>query len=351
MKSATITWITYNNCGTYLQAYALQHIIKSMGIDNRIIDDSPVVYNSWIKAKIIRILRNIRETKNSTYYIYKKFAKSYLNIDRNYIIPKDLEKKYDIFICGSDQIWSVYLPFKSFYYLDFTNKKKIAYAPSTSTGLSTEEYIKNVKYLIERFDAISVREEDDAKMLSEFINKNIITVLDPTLLLTPNDWTRIEIPVYDSGYVICYFLTPNERYLNYAINYAKKNNKLLYIFSTDKTYANFGDKRIPSGPREFVSYIHHADKVLTDSYHASIFSILFKKDFTTFARFKESSDSNQNSRIENLFTKLNISFHFIREEELTKADEISIPDYDLVYQILDDEKAKSIEFLKNAIFD
>lgn len=351
MKTATITWITFTNCGTYLQAYALQQVLEKLDVQNDIIDDRRFVYSTPTKAKLSLLYYKLFSLPGSAFRNYRRFAKKYLHINSKFKDPEELNAQYDAFLCGSDQIWSVYSKVRPFFYLDFAQKKKIAYAPSTGADNCSEEYRRAVKPLIERFYAISVREETSAKMLSSFVDKKIDTVLDPTFLLTEEEWSKIEIPVKDENYIFCYFLTPNEWYLNYVQSYANRKNKKLFIAFNNKNYKKIGDKRITAAPQEFVSYIHNADMVFTDSYHASIFSILFRKEFVTFQRFDESSPKNQNARIENLFEKLNISDHFIKKNNLEVVDKLPIPQYIHVYEILSREKEHSLDYLKKALFE
>lgn len=351
IQTATVTWITYRNFGTFLQAYALQQTLKSMGVANHIIDDRSMVYASKLRMYLSELKCILMPWKDQTRRFYKKFAHRYLLIDSRFSCPDELNNRYDIFICGSDQIWSPYLKFKGFYYLDFTQKKKIAYAPSTGTGTCSETYQHNVKSLIERFDAVSVREEDGMKMLSSFLNKDVCTVLDPTLLVTTEQWESITYPIKETDYILCYFLTPNLWYMNYVKEYAKKKGLKLFIFATNPEYSHYGDSALKVGPDGFLSYIRYAKKVFTDSYHASIFSILFRKDFVTFERFAAHSANNQNTRVENLFQKFRLQSYFVGPRRLNEVETLPVPSYEKVFTVLEQERNKSLDFLRSSLFN
>lgn len=350
MKTATATWIFYENYGTFLQAYALQQAIIQLGHSNHILDDSFFYKKSPFTIIKNRIIDIIKCRRNRNHTLYKKFKKEHLIIDDKFTSVDEIESRYDAYICGSDQIWSPYLKFNPYYYLGFTDKKKIAYAPSTGTGTCDDEYKKNVKPVLEKFAHIAVREEAGAQMLSSFISKDIKTVLDPTLLLTQKEWKKVETTIdTDTPYILCYFLTPNKWYLNYVKEYARRHNKTVKIFNTNPLYKELEFDIVDAGPSEFITYIKNAEKVFTDSFHSSIFSILYHKDFITFKRFKDGGKKDQNARIANLFKKLEISSHFIGEEDLAGIETLEKPHYNNVETILEKHRNDSKEYLRNAI--
>lgn len=350
-RTATVTWISYRNYGTYLQAYALQRTLKNLGVRNTILSDKRYVSPSGFRGLLGRIKKSVFGRNDLSVALYKRFEEMFLEIDSHWS-ASNLDEHYDIFICGSDQIWSPYLPFNSYYYLGFTAKKKIAYAPSTGTGYSNVEYVNNVRSYINSFSHIAVREEDGAEMLSRFIDKDIKVVLDPTLLLDDNEWDKVEAQCtvnFEDDYIICYFLTPNIWYINYALEYAKQHCLKVKIFNTNQIYKEYGFDLVDAGPGEFISYIKQASKVFTDSYHASIFSILYNKDFVTFKRFRDGGEKDQNARIANLFEKLGISDYFIGEDAVDRIKQLPSPDYNEVESRLAVFRGDSIQFLQNAI--
>lgn len=349
LRTATVTWISYNNFGTYLQAYALQQVLIKLDCDNHILDDkriaNPITLRSLL-GKVKSLLLRTNHRANDSYY--RKFKDHFLQIDNCSL--GEANNNYDVFICGSDQIWSPYLKFEPYYYCGFTEKKKIAYAASTGTSQCNNDYIQNAVPYLNKFEAIAVRESGAAEMLQKFVSKEIQVVLDPTLLLTADEWMRIVPQAIGEKqpFIICYFLTPNRWYMDWVKEYSIKENKHLMIFSTHKEYAEYADCII-GGPQEFLSYIHHADMIFTDSFHASIFSILFHKRFVTFKRFKDGGGQDQNARIYNLFSQLNLSDHFIGEDDLEKIAALSSPDYAQTESILKRLRKDSLSFLQNAL--
>lgn len=363
IRTATVTWIKYFNFGSYLQAYALQQVLLQHGYENDILNDT-LIQSERIEKRHFGSLRKKVSclkvfVRNRRYFKaekviqrkYAAFAERYLRINDNVFPLSLLNLQYDAFICGSDQIWypSVDI-FSPYYYLGFATKKKIAYAPSIGTSDYPEEFIYKIRPLLNEFDSISVREEQGAEMLSTFMNKEIQVVLDPTLLLERQSW---EVLVKDKlsrkeKYILCYFLTPNSWYLDYVRRFAAQKQLPIKIFATHPCFLKW-DEFILAGPEEFLDYIYHSEYFFTDSFHGSIFSILFEKIFYTFQRFENTEKHNQNSRIVHLFSLLGIEEYLIKQAELAKIDSLLPISYDQVKQKLEVYRKESIFYLLNAL--
>lgn len=353
LKTATVTWVTYENFGTYLQAYALQQVLMSLGYENRIIDDrrfvSPTSFRKYLGYLKCRLLNKPSIPSASKYY--REFRERHLHVDREWKNLSSLATSYDIFICGSDQIWSPYCPVNPFYYLGFTDRKKIAYAPSTGTGKLPASYIEQVRPLVSGFSTLSVREESGAAALSACLGKRVETVMDPTLLLPAEEWKKIITTAEPNGtdYILCYFLSPNKWYMNFVQKEAERQKLPLKIFYTHPAYKRYGDEQLVAGPEAFVSYIAKARKIYTDSYHASIFCTLFHKDFVTFKRFQDGGERDQNARVADLFKKLGMERYFVGPEDLKGAENLPVPDYKSIEEKLSSHRKASIAFLQNAL--
>ena len=267
----------------------------------------------------------------------------------NYTKLKEKTKKYDAFVCGSDQIWSTAEErIEPFYYLQFAEKeKRISYAPSIgkdNVGESVKEkffkYVSEIKY-------ISVREQNAANIIKSEINIEPKVVLDPTLLLNKEYWKKYITPNTEKeDYIFVYFLSQNKNNYDEVKEFANTNN--LKIISTAEMYKN--DKNSMSmNPIEFLRCIKNAKYIATDSFHGTIFSIIFEKNFVTYKRFKDNIKMSQNSRIYNLLKKLELSSRLIDEtnsiEGLFKED----IDYNDVNKKLEVEREESKNFLKDSI--
>lgn len=358
MKTATITWICYRNFGTYLQAYALQQVVKQLGHENYIIYDKHFAKHVKPPKSLKDVLRKIYGTVAQTIRFpqhfkvnrcYERFLKEHLQIDYQVTTTDGLGDRYDAFLCGSDQIWSVYLDFEPYYFLGFPAKRKIAYAPSLGTGICTAAYEKNAIPLIRQFDYLSTREEVGTALLLKYIDKPIQTVVDPTLLLDGTTWDKLTQIVDEEKYLLCYFLSSNEWYINHAKQYAKEKGLKLYILGTNPHYRDFADTVIYGGPQEFLSYIKYAEFVFTDSFHATIFSIHFHKNFQTFKRFEDGKGNDQNARLYNLFEKLHIDDHFVGKADQFQPDCNTSVNWVEVDNYLQDLRDFSLSYLKNSL--
>ncbi|MEG1861818.1 MAG: polysaccharide pyruvyl transferase family protein [Bacteroidaceae bacterium] len=369
IKTATVTWITYRNFGTFLQAFALQKVIQSLGFENVILDDASVLKDLRThQNSILRITKDILRpivksfmTHTSSYRklmfysdkLYDAFKENHLQIDHNIQYLSSVGQKYDIFLCGSDQIWHpIEGIFHPYFYLSFTDKKKVAYAPSIGTSTYPEEFKSRTKPLLERFDSIAVREEIGANLLKSFIDKPVDVVLDPTLLLTSGKWNELisdTVIKDEEPYALCYFLTENRNYLNQVKRYAKEKSLRIKIFGTNPNYMNFGDEVLFCGPKEFLLAIRDASIVFTDSFHATIFSIHFERDFYTFKRFKDGEKKNQNSRLLNLFSMIEYSERFVGEEHFDKIGKQSPINYIDVNKKIEVQRVHSMNYLTKAL--
>ena len=327
LKTATITWNSYYNYGTCLQAYALQHYIESLGYENRIIDDSSIVYpplspqkgsskkEKW-KMRVRKLWQSLHANYR-TYYKYQRilcpavnrFKKETLKTDYNINSVLQDKSDYDAYICGSDQIWtprSLADSRNTFFYAAFTQEPKIAYAPSIGSYQIPEKWKKQMGELIAPFSALSVREEAGKDALQELTNLPVELVSDPTLLLSQQEWESVlpNKQKKEEEYVLGYILTPNDTYYKIARDYAHQHEKKFYLFMLNLQDYGQADKLISGGPWEFLEYVKNATTVFTDSYHCTIFSMIFETPFYTLKRFTDDSPINQNSRIDSLLRRM-----------------------------------------------
>lgn len=351
LRTATVTWISWNNYGSLLQAYALQQSIRKLGCRNRILCDEAIISKlPTLRQRIIRFLSIIkhRNIKRSA-YLFEKFRRLYLSIDHSHNL-RSQNNRYEAFICGSDQIWSTYLAFEPYYYLHYFNRRKIAYAPSTATHRFSTDYLNAILPELRQFESLSLREQLAAEALSAASGLQVDHVADPTILLQPEEWRKLIPRHPPSGkYILCYFLSPGKWYMDWVKAYAERHGLTIRIFDTRKEYADYGEC-ISAGPREFLSYIDSASMVFTDSYHATIFSILLHKNFVTFKRFTDGEGIDQNERIYALFRKLSLTPYFIGQNELPIVESLPTPDYAEIDKVLEQWRSESLSYLKNALF-
>ena len=240
---------------------------------------------------ILRLKRNLRRRKNYHYFWRKFFilsSKRYTEKD----CLKNLNNLYDAFVCGSDQIWNPNCTHGvvGAFFLDFASKWKFAYAPSIAEKNINEKDWSEMLQLIRRLDAVSVREKNSAEMLQKDLGKKVSCVLDPTLLLEKDDYKKMIDPLPTDKYVFVYVLEENEEIYHYADKLAlEKKMKIKYFSKTNKKFSVKSTNYYLEGPQYFLNNLAKADYVISNSFHATVFSVIFEKQFITYPTKASSS--------------------------------------------------------------
>lgn len=359
------------NYGGLLQSYALQQFIQSMGFDVKQISFTftksrgSLYINTAIK-NIIKSLffheysRHVRRWRTGL----KAFERTIPHTEQIYSNKniKDCVKEFDIFICGSDQIWN--LDFSNLYYyaLGFVpdNKKKISYSASIGKSrLDKNEKAQMYPYL-KRLDYISLRETQLQAEISKDIQKEVEVVCDPAMLLNRKQWDKIKKPSDLKNYIFVYLLGDDENQRRLATQFAKKKElQIVFIPYTLRLFrlkkiSQFGDIQPDNiDPAGFIGLIENAEYVITDSFHASVFSILYHTDFYVFERKGGEGDENMGSRLHTLLDKMLLKDRLLPDdvtlEEMLSADSISEAKWETVDKEVEAYREKSICFLKKAL--
>ena len=264
---------------------------------------------------------------------------------------------YDIVVVGSDQVWTpLSLPNKYFNLLFVDdNVPKASYASSFGVSEIPAFQRKATGKYLNRFKMIGVREISGKKIVESLSHNKAIVVADPTLLLDKNEWEQeIKDVIIDTSekYIFCYFLGTNQE-ARYAANQLKKKTgyKIITIRHMDEYVPedeNFGDEApYYVGPNEFVKYISQAAYVCTDSFHCTAFSIQFQKPFMTFYRFSSKSKTSKNTRIDSLFSMLEIDRKHIYNGDISLID--SPINWENTSHKLKQLRYDSIEFMKKIL--
>ncbi|MDE5770084.1 MAG: polysaccharide pyruvyl transferase family protein [Ruminococcus sp.] len=354
MHTKTITIHALDNCGSGLQAYALQQYLLSKGIDNEIIDYRPwYIHNNgrpldW-KFFVKRVVfgKGIRQRRT----IYDNFIKNFLKVTPKKYTSlkalKDDELKADCFIAGSDQIWNSYFECGKdlAYYLDFVgNQKKVSYAASLGRTRFDRKKMDFMKKYVGKFDMVTVREKSAIKVM-ESIGIPAVQVCDPTLLLDAEAYRKNEVKLMDGNYILVY-LTQASDLLDKAIERLRKKYKaqVVYVGSfLNRCKCDVNLRNV--GPWEFVGLIDNAKYVIAGSFHASVFSCLLKKSFSVLPY-------ENNIRMKELLNRLDLQDRFINsEDDLNIVDQEITPEkFDLIHkQIINWKKNSEVNFLKKII--
>lgn len=373
-KVALSTWFNYNNYGSILQITALYKIISDLGYEVDVINYIPhgkqylpnesnletlkIMFNEKF-GKIQNDKKNNKRVLDSKRKVelFDSFRNKYLTFteESNTISELNLlEKKYDVFVCGSDQIWSPIVFDEKYYFSYIDNKSKImSYAPSTGVNYLPNKYIKEkMGSLINDFKYISVREEKGKKLIKKEFKKDVEVTLDPTLLLNKETWITMESELNkdDEKYILVYFLGDNPEYLRYVETLSKKLNlkiKILPVYEDNEK--NEFEYIYDVGPGEFLHLIDNAEIICTDSFHGIVFSIIYGRKFIPFKRFKDDEKISQNERLYNLLDKIDYKAGFTELELEKDLNCLNSIDYNLLYCKLDKFRQKSMNYLKNSL--
>lgn len=282
-KVGILTFHDVRNYGASLQAYALQKKLQEIFLDVEIIN----YHNAEIQKRLK--LWNFQKTDIKTFlhtvfgavfYINKKHAFDTFNCAVFRLSPKfskeDLQRKttaYNILVTGSDQVWCARLTnHDPSYFLDFAgeNQIKIAYAPSFGDDPITD--LSLTKYL-NQFDLLTVREEIASEALKKNLAKDYTVVCDPTLLLEAEEWDSIASKRFcREPYVFLFMIHESKALMEQAERFSREKGLRLI---SNKSFPFFRHL----SPMDFLSWVKYADYVFTDSFHGTVFSLIFQKQF------------------------------------------------------------------------
>lgn len=364
-KIRIITFHSAHNYGAMLQAYALQKKILEFSKDVKFIDyRKKNIENSYKIFKPIRknLIKWLKENIDSLIYYRKKkkrcesfreFLDSKLNLTETCYNDQSLKTDYpisDIYITGSDQVWNpgIVTELSDAYTLNFgpNDIKRISYAASIGNSMIEQKYLGQYTKKLSKLNCISVREEDAKVALQKLVKKDIEVVLDPTLLLTCEQWNN-EIKDYNNKqqkYILAYVVEDNEEYRKIVDYISEKTGLKVIHFEKNGYYKNILKSAYTEGPLDFVNLIKNAEYVVATSFHATAFSIIFNKKFFIIPHKKTGS------RVTNLLNKLQINNRiYYTLEEFQKNNYTEDIDWNNVNKILEKERNKSINWLKNAI--
>lgn len=363
MKIGIITFQRAYSYGAKLQAYALSTYLCMLGHQAEIIDYSNIGENkapgikfnslkSFIKS-FICYLNSFRKErlrrKNLNDFFFKKTPHTLLHYNSETI--KNIENDFDIFIAGSDQIWCPRYNLGDMnFLLSFVkdSKKKFSYAASFGFSSIDSKYEKTYKQCLNSFNKILVRETEGVNIVKQLTQRNADVVLDPTFLLNMEQWKSIAHYPFKkkTKYILCFkILSVSQAYQKLINHLAMLTGYKIIVIDTSYRYKPIKGKLYSTaGPEEFLGLIKEAQIVVTNSFHATVFSILFNKDFYTVL-----NENGLNSRMTDLANKLGLSHRmFDNKSELPTLANLNI-NYQEVNYKLDNEICKSKKLLSEIL--
>lgn len=381
-----------HNIGGLLQAYALCRKVSEFGFQAEQICYLPklVTKKSYMLAWKIR-LEQAFVTSPSTLYkkMSEKSRKNKCTDDENtkrkiqiqWNRFKDFEKRiphsekvfsdatvvetnnnYDIFICGSDVIWHPGNLMHPTYYLQFVDadKKAIAYAASMGRMPKTTIEKNLFSMRIKNIQQISVRERSVAEYIEENENLHVEQVLDPTLLLNEAEWADIEAArnVPQGKYAFCYFLGNSISSRTVTVDFCMaKGIRLIYLpyimgceREADEQLKKYAHGIYDFGPEDVIALIHYADYIFTDSFHAVVFSTIFRKRFFAFDRDDQDSVYSINGRINDFLKDYGMtSCHVGNGDNQLQKIENNYQNWNEIQSNLLKDRLESLGYLKRVL--
>lgn len=388
MKIGIVTFVKADNYGAELQAYALQKKLNMMGYEAEVLDlekeqnvmisSYRTIYTSFQKRikfygfpkglvsflnLLVNKIKDKYQNKNKLPIIEKKhkiftqFFVEKIKHSSDYIKLEDIDKinfSYDAYVAGSDQIWN-YMQTKrlDIFFLMFASKyncKRISYAASFSVPDIPDDLIPKYRDYLDNLDAISVREKNAIDIINKCNpEKKATLVLDPTLLLTKEEWVNnLAIPDYLNDYpriVLIYSLSGSKYIYRLAEHIASQLQAKVINIKNSVTGIKDSNEILhieDAGPHEFITLFSKAIYVVTDSFHGTAFSINFNIPFTTLLN----PVSNLNSRALSILELVGLKDRVLYDDGKENLPKNLNINFEHSNKILENYKYRSLEFLK-----
>lgn len=337
MKIKTITCHQVYNPGASLQEFALLAFLQQQGFEAEAVQykppylsqhfniwavsnpklDRPVLRQLYLLAKLPGRILALKKKRN-----YDAFHKKYIQTtSKKYTSNEELKNDppvADVYICGSDQIWNpIFNNGKDpAFYLDFVpeGKKKISYAASFATAEIPENVQPFVKEMVSKLDAVSVRETSAVQLLENLVINGSVQVMDPVFLHPASFWKHEMVSTIEDDFIFVCDFDSNQELKMIAKKIALQNGWKIYTTNQNIDYAdqNFWKE----GPQKFISLLYHSRMVLTNSFHALAFSLIFCKDFRVFLR-----NEAINTRLEDLLKLAGLEDRMTEDSNLMVSED------------------------------
>lgn len=367
MKISLITLHFIKNYGSVLQTYATQEYLKKMGhevevvdywqerfLDKNIIKGSLQFSETWSKSRLKRLVYTMIKLPSMPKIkkVFNTFLKEHINLTPkryyNLAMLKKEVPKADIYMTGSDQVWnSCKNPaVNRMYFLDYApkGKKRIAFAASFGRPELEDWEKEETIELLQKYDSISVREKSGEILLKKLGFSNVETVLDPTLMLNKEDWSKIASKrLIKEKYLLMYILNESKQVDKYVKKVAKRKGlKVITLAYEYHDMIKYGKTMVCPKIEEFLSLIKYADLVVTDSFHATAFSINFNTNFVSIY------PKRTGTRIQSI-----LQLTGLENRHIDDLDNLEIVDENINFteanQKLDEERKHTREFLEKSI--
>ena len=374
-----------NNYGSMLQAYATKKILDNNNIPNETINIdnnidfkngkkkyylSQITNFNFIKSKFgmiklkldKKIVKNLGKNIKLRNDKYKEFRREF-NLSKSVSTYEELgkiaEEKYTSVLVGSDQLWLPVNVVADYYTLNWVpdNINKISYATSFGVSSIPGKYNEKYKRFLNRINHLSIREDSGITLAKEIAGVNGKLVCDPTLLLTKEEWEKeaSKEKRYNEKYILCYFLGSNIEHRKFAERLKEKTGLKIVSLNHADEYVKYSDNfcdyaPFDIGPREWINLVENAEYILTDSFHGTVFSLLFNKKFFCFRRYNAKAKASTNSRLDSILKIAGVSKNRILtgSEDIDEVLQYKI-DFEKVNKNLNEFRQESKKWLLESI--
>lgn len=383
MKVALAINYDYHDYGGMLQAFATQRFLTKNGIDSDAINfdnlKGDINKRKWryflsnifdisiVKEKSKLIEKKLKQKSNEKLKsgmaerdaAFDEFCKSHFKVSRAFESWEDMAKasrnEYDAVVVGSDQLWLPSNIMADYYTLNWVPQdvRKIAYATSFGIGSIPAKYSKIYSHYLKRINYLSARETSGQDIIKKLAGRDVQLVNDPALLLDADGWNEVisnELLIKEK-YVFCYFMGNNPEQRNFVRKLANKKGlkvvALLHLdqyIATDEYYVDMAPWHV--SPADFVNLVKNAECVCTDSFHGTVFSIIYSRPFFTFKRFNKKASLSTNTRITSLLTRLGLMDRLVLDMDCEQTFDI---DWNKIQSGVSQFREASSEYLLNAI--
>ena len=376
---AFVTWLGDGNFGTTLQAYALFTTFKKLGYAATYVWPFDLSWGSRLRriprraVQIALGLFGLHPHRRSSphpppspplkaaklnRFLAEEIPQIHIRSRKNLHTLLDTT---DAFCVGTDQLWNTYYSKDTFMLLPWAeNKKRISYATSIGTKDIAPDMRATYRQALLKFDHLSLREESGRSAVAQLTGRtDIETVLDPTLLLSPEDWRSVarhaefEAPlpaIPSKPFALCYLIGKVPSYAAQLAEVVRQTglHRIIQLPSREAPAFSLPGALVyeAAAVREFVSLLDAASLVITDSFHATTLSILLEKPFVEFLRFQDHAPGGQNSRIHDLLSVFHLQNRLYAQDSVAWAEPL---DYSPAASLLASARADSLAYLVNAI--
>lgn len=384
-KIALVTCYFQPNYGSQLQAYATQMAFDKLGLENETIcidglkpEINKAKYKYFLSRIFVpqtvkdkmRTVQMVWNRKNNKEYdanirtrwgMFADFANTMFHISKRYDSKSEITvdaHNYSAFVVGSDQLWLPSNIAADYYTLNFVPEDICKISLATSFGVShlPQKQAEMAAKFLNRIDYVSVREDSGKKLVKNIADRDVPVVCDPTLMFTAKDWDVIapKERFYSEKYIFCYFLGNNPEQREFVKNVAIKTGCKIVdmqhceeFIKSDVGFADYSPYNV--GPKEFVQLIRDAEFVFTDSFHCSVFSMLYSKKFFVFRRFNNEGVASTNSRIYSLMSLVHQEKRLLRATENVDECIAMDIDYTQVHAYIEQLRQFTWNWLQNAL--